>query len=200
MFNFWHFELLLDFPHLLWPLVEGLSKCERIDFIHCVVFPHLNELDCLEFCLHSLVSVGGVAQLVWWLATDWTVRGSNPGGGEIFHTGPGAHPASCTMGTGSFPGVKSGRGVTLAPHPLLVPWSWKGRAIPLLPLWAVRPVQGCTLPFLLTTSDSFFGRKWWPSKWLHSLVLQTDSVILLSFKALRVFHFVYAIFWAFRDY
>jgi len=24
------------------------------------------------------------------------------------------------MGTGSFPGVKSGRGVTLTPHPLLV--------------------------------------------------------------------------------
>ena len=36
-------------------------------------------------------------------------------------TGPGAHPASCTMGTGSFQGVKSGRGVTLIPHPLLVP-------------------------------------------------------------------------------
>jgi len=33
-----------------------------------------------------------------------------------FQTGPGAHPASCTMGTGSFPGVKSGRGVTLTPH------------------------------------------------------------------------------------
>jgi len=56
-------------------------------------------------------------------------------------TGPGAHPASCTMGTGSFPGVKSGRGVTLTTYPLLVPWSWKGTAIPLLPLWAVRPVQ-----------------------------------------------------------
>jgi hypothetical protein len=30
-----------------------------------------------------------------------------PGGGEIFHTvqtGPKAHPASCTMGTGSLPG------------------------------------------------------------------------------------------------
>jgi len=50
-------------------------------------------------------------------------------------TGPGAHPASCTMGTGSFPGVKSGQGVTLTPHPLLVPWSRKSRAIPLLPLW-----------------------------------------------------------------
>jgi len=56
-------------------------------------------------------------------------------------SGPGAHPASCTMGTGSFPGVKSGRGVTLTPHPLLVLWSWMGRAIPLLLLWAVRPVQ-----------------------------------------------------------
>jgi len=56
-------------------------------------------------------------------------------------TGPGAHPASCTMGTASFPGVKSGRGETLTPHPLLVPWSRKSRAIPLLPLWAVRPVQ-----------------------------------------------------------
>jgi len=42
--------------------------------------------------------------------------------------------SSCTMGTGSFPGVKSGRGVTLIPHHLLVPWSWKGTAIPLLPL------------------------------------------------------------------
>ena len=36
-------------------------------------------------------------------------------------TGPWAHPASCTMGTGSFPGVKSGRGVTMTPHLLLVP-------------------------------------------------------------------------------
>jgi len=31
-------------------------------------------------------------------------------------TGPEAHPASCTMGTGSFPGVKCDRGVTLTPH------------------------------------------------------------------------------------
>jgi len=70
-------------------------------------------------------------------------------------TGPGAHPASCTMGTGSFPRIKSGRGKTLTPHPLLVPWSRNSRAIPLLPLWAVRPVQSlsaCTrvqfsLPF-----------------------------------------------------
>ena len=37
--------------------------------------------------------------------------------------------------------VKSGRSVTLTPHSLLVPWSRKSRAIPLLPLWAVRSVQ-----------------------------------------------------------
>jgi hypothetical protein len=58
-----------------------------------------------------------------------------PVGGARFstpvQTGPGAHPASCTMGTGSFPGVKYGQGVLLTTHPLLVPWSWKSRAIPL---------------------------------------------------------------------
>jgi len=51
-------------------------------------------------------------------------------------TGPGAHPASCKMGTGSIPGVKCGRGVLLTTHPLLVPRSWKSRAIPLPTLWA----------------------------------------------------------------
>jgi hypothetical protein len=34
----------------------------------------------------------------------------------LVQNGPGAHPASCTMGTGSFPGVDSGRGVTLTPR------------------------------------------------------------------------------------
>jgi hypothetical protein len=48
----------------------------------------------------------------------WGARFSAP-----VQTGPGAHPVSCTIGTGSFSGVKSGRGMTLTPHPLLVPWS-----------------------------------------------------------------------------
>ena len=38
-------------------------------------------------------------------------------------TGPEAHPAYCKIGTGSFPGVKCGRGVLLTTHPLLVPRS-----------------------------------------------------------------------------
>ena len=51
-------------------------------------------------------------------------------------TGPGAHRASCKMGTGSFPGIKCGQGVLLTTHPLPVPRSWKSRAIPLPTLWA----------------------------------------------------------------
>jgi len=35
-------------------------------------------------------------------------------------TVPEANTASCTMGTGFFPGVRCGRDVTLTPHPLLV--------------------------------------------------------------------------------
>jgi hypothetical protein len=50
------------------------------------------------------------------IKSRWGARFSAP-----VQTGPGAHPASCIMGTGSFPGVKSGRGVTLTTHPLLVP-------------------------------------------------------------------------------
>jgi hypothetical protein len=38
-------------------------------------------------------------------------------------TGPESHLVSCTMGTGSFPGVRCGRGVTLNPHAFLVPRS-----------------------------------------------------------------------------
>ena len=37
----------------------------------------------------------------------------------LVHTG--AHPASCKMGTRSFPGVKCGRGVLLTTHPRLLP-------------------------------------------------------------------------------
>ena len=44
----------------------------------------------------------GIAQSVQRLATNWTIRESNPGVEEIFRT----RPASNTMGTGSFPGVK----------------------------------------------------------------------------------------------
>jgi hypothetical protein len=43
-----------------------------------------------------------------------------PGGARFFapvHPSSVAHPASCTMGTGSSPGLESGRGVTLTLTP-----------------------------------------------------------------------------------
>jgi hypothetical protein len=97
-------------------------------------------------------------------------------------TGPGAHPASCALGTGFFPGVKSGRGVTLTSHPLLVPWSWMGRVIPVLSLWAVRHVQSlsaCTRVHLL-----YFTTIWqcsdgwnWPDP---SLNMSRNTYILIN--------------------
>ena len=48
------------------------------------------------------------------LATGWTVRGSNPGVGEIFHTrpnGPWSPPSLLYNGYRVFPGGNSGSGV-----------------------------------------------------------------------------------------
>ena len=64
-------------------------------------------------------------------------------------TGPGAQPASCTMGTRSFPEVKHARGVLLTTYPLLVPRSLKGRYITLPTLWATTgPVTGTLYLYL----------------------------------------------------
>jgi len=75
------------------------------------------------------------------IATDYELDGpgSNPGGDEIFRPsrpvlGP-THPPVQRVPRFS-PGVKCGRGVLLTTHPLLVPRSWKCRAIPLPTLWA----------------------------------------------------------------
>jgi hypothetical protein len=82
----------------------------------------------LYFQDHPTQLRAGIPLSVQRLATGWTVRGSNPGGDEIFRTRPtgtGAHPASCTMVTGSFPGVKRPRR-DVDQTPLLAPRSRKG--------------------------------------------------------------------------
>jgi hypothetical protein len=98
---------------------------------------------CVYVCVCVCVPVSSVG-----IATDYGMDG--PGiesrwgrGFPPIQTVPGAHPASCTMGTGSFLWVKYGRSVTLTPHPLLVPQSWKIRAITLPTLWTTTgPVTG----------------------------------------------------------
>jgi hypothetical protein len=63
---------------------------------------------------------GWAGYLSWYSDWLWAGRSGDriPVGARFFahiQTGPGAHPASCTMGTVSFPGVKQpGRG---ADHP-----------------------------------------------------------------------------------
>jgi hypothetical protein len=66
---------------------------------------------------------------------DRAIEVPSPAGAKDFssslcvQTGSGAHPASCTMGTGVLsPGLKSGRGVTLTTHPHLVPRSSMSRS------------------------------------------------------------------------
>ena len=127
----------------------------------------------------------------------WTVRGSNPGGARFsapVQTGPEAHPASCKMGTGSFPGVKYGWRVLLTTRPLLVPRSWNSRAIPLPTLWATTgPVTGTLLPIIPATYEKknplFYSHPlsflfvFFPlyHTFLHSLVYLSLSFLLSVF-------------------
>jgi hypothetical protein len=90
----------------------------------------------------------------------WMVRQTNPGGARFsapVQTGPGAHPASYTMGTGSFQGVKRpAQGVDHHPH--LAPRWKKSGTLPLLPLWAFVAYSGetlLTLPTLLSATILF---------------------------------------------
>ena len=102
------------------------------------------------------------------------------------------------MGTASFPGVKSGRGVRLTTHPLLVPWSRKSRAILLPPYGpyglyrASVPVQGCTwvlyylnrvCPHLsrVCVSLIYYSDL---SMWITYLILHSNTCILSGFTYL----------------
>jgi hypothetical protein len=66
---------------------------------------------------------------------DWAIKVRSPAEAKDFtcslcvQTGSGAHPASCTMGTGVLsPGLNCGRGATLTTHPNLVPRSRMSRS------------------------------------------------------------------------
>ena len=92
-----------------------------------------------HFNVAPCISVGPVAQSLQLLIYRAGRSGDRIPVGRDFppvQTSPEAHPPSCTMGTGSLPGVKYGQGVLLTTHHLPVPWSWKSRAIPLPTLWA----------------------------------------------------------------
>ena len=109
-------------------------------------------LNYVGYGFHIVDLQATISVLLWarWLSwySEWLRAARfgdrNPVGARFcapVQSGPVAHPASCIAVTGSLPGVKSSRGVTLTPNRVLVSWSGKRRAKPLLPLWAVRTVQ-----------------------------------------------------------
>jgi hypothetical protein len=66
------------------------------------------------------INVGRVVQSVQRLATGWTVRGSNPGGGEIFRTRPDrawGPPNILCNGYRVFPGGRKRPGRDTDPSP-----------------------------------------------------------------------------------
>ena len=148
----------------------------------------------------------------------WMVRGSNPGGGEIFRTCPDwtwGLPSLLHSGYRVFPKGKERPRRDADPSPLLVPQSWKGRAIPLLLLWAIRPVQSlsactrahftCTFypvcmgrtfaTFVFLSDDNacngMMTRTWWRT-YGHDISLQNKEIrlkatteILLEWKEMH---------------
>jgi hypothetical protein len=86
------------------------------------------------------LEVGQVAQLVYLLATGWTVRGSNPGGVMIFSTCPDrpwGPPSLLYNGYRVFPGGKERPGRDDDPSPPFIAVVMKEYS----PYEAVRPVQ-----------------------------------------------------------
>jgi hypothetical protein len=132
--------------------------------------------------------VGRVAQLVQWLSTGWMVRGSNPGGGEIFRTCPDrpwGPPSLLYNGYWIFSGDKEwpGRAADHSPpssaavmeeysytstHPL----GHVGRVMGLLYLYLLRMTS--TRPEWTALSSRYpricWGLTYWsfsPNSWLH---------------------------------
>jgi len=125
---------IVDSVYIIWTCLTHLWTFEHIDF-PCL---QTHRIASYNEVMYTLFSGSGSSVVI---ATE--LRAGRSGIESRWrrdfppvHTGPGAHPASCKMCTGSFPGVKCGRSVLVTTHPLLVPRSWKSRAIPLPTLWA----------------------------------------------------------------
>jgi hypothetical protein len=82
---------------------EDHSKCSSARLIY-------NRYNKMQLSNVGCYMWAGRAQSLWWLATSWSERGSNPAGerdfNALFQSGYGAHPTSYTVGTLSFPGIK----------------------------------------------------------------------------------------------
>ena len=92
---------ILKQNHKRWP-PHPLVTCDSVTVYFETVAPDS------VVCIPTGYGLEGPGIGSWWRRTKFS---------ELVQTGPGAHPAFCTMGTGSFPGVKrTGRGVNHPPH------------------------------------------------------------------------------------
>ena len=124
----------------------------------------LSDLDDYIERFRSCLPAGRIAQSVWHSLRAGRSGDRIPVGVRFsapVQTGPGAQPASCTMGTGSFPGVKR-QGVSPNTHPPLAPrlkkehsytstspgpsWCVQGWILPLHYLYFLSPTGQNGLP------------------------------------------------------
>jgi hypothetical protein len=123
-------ELYLYSSGPSWPVIGDLYICDNyfigIYLYICYLFGNIivnqmtNVCICLIFYKSVTYFVGRLAQSVYRLATGWTVRGSNSGGGEIFRTCPGrpwGPPRLLYHGYRVFPGGRMRPGRDADPSP-----------------------------------------------------------------------------------
>jgi hypothetical protein len=125
------------------------------------------------FCIFTLVVPGvgaGIAQSARY-GLDGPGIESRVGRDFFAHvqTGPGAHPVSCTVGSGSFPGVNR----------LLALRSRMSRTIPLLPLWAFGACYRANFTFTFTSWNMYAG--------LYMALLLLLLLLLLYFFVISSF-------------
>jgi hypothetical protein len=127
---YWNFGFHKKVLILEWQLIDR----EILVFYtinHLRIKSHSVYIYQLYLCISALYSiscfycscVSRVAQSVQRLATGWTVRGSNPGGGEIFYTCPDrpwGPPSLLCNWYRVFPGCRKRPGRDADPSPLLV--------------------------------------------------------------------------------
>ena len=115
--------------------------------------PHLPLL-CLVLMIYE-----GQDTSVGRVPTGWTIRGSNPGGSEIFRTRPDRPWGPLSLlynGYRVIPGGKGGRGVVLTTHPhLVLRYTKKSRAILCSP-WEALTAYNRMQPWLYFTLQQEF--------------------------------------------
>jgi len=120
-----------DLPHVVLNL--SIPQSQRIFTMTAAVTCVLRETHGPCILIMILSHLRGPGSSVG-IATDYGLvgPGSNPDGDEIFRrpNRPWGPPSHLHNGYRVF-GVNCGRGMLLTTHPLLVPQSWKSRAIPL---------------------------------------------------------------------